>query len=210
MPSHAFYKKSKRGQSKVIERFRTPAEKLDDECIEKVKDGCMAVTATVDFWGNAPLHVTRDIKRAQFLLDHGADINARNNEGKTVLHLITETPRCYVEQEGKIILVSHFSKEQMQTISSSDYRIMQEEREFVEFLIQHGADINALDNSNCTPLCNTVMHTLFDPLLFDCLLAHGAGVNKGRPSPLYCNSMLDDYEELFGAWTKKLLAHGAH
>ena len=77
-----------------------------------------------DSFGHAPLHYANSVKVARILLSQGADIDARNNDGVTPLHL-TSLKTSLSEVIGLGLC---------------------------KLLITSGADVNAQDNDGNTPL----------------------------------------------------------
>lgn len=104
------------------------------------------------------------VDKTEELIAHGADVNARDNDGRTPLHTIFSCGMAYIFSESIL--------------------------EVIEIFVAHGADVNAKDNKGRTPLhmmCvepykteifenksgkNTVYRKMVDTLI-----AHGADIN---------------------------------
>jgi len=100
---------------------------------------------------STPLHLASywgGFKVAQLLLDHGADINVRDKNGRTPLH-------------GTLVGMHD---------GLGDYFF-----DTVRFLLEHGADVHALDNDRATPL-HVVLPT-GGTKATGLLLKHGADVH---------------------------------
>jgi ankyrin repeat protein len=116
------------------------------------------------------------------LLDHGADINAVDNSGKTVLHAAFK-PFNLVNDDYIKMLLDHGAD--INAVDNSGKTVLHAALESwtgklqcIKMLLDHGADINAVDKSG-----NTVLHAaceLFDGKNYNCtkmLLDHGADIN---------------------------------
>jgi ankyrin repeat protein len=71
----------------------------------------------------------------RMFLEHGADANAENNNGKTPLHILSEH-RMYRDNEDDV--VNH-----------------------VQLLLEHGAEVNRRDKNNQMPLLLAMGRDLF-------------------------------------------------
>ena len=95
---------------------------------------------------------TDDPSAVKFLLDMGADINARDEDGNTALHFAARIPY-----------------RDLQTPSKS--------RPVVELLIERGADLNAVNFRGIAPLGNAVIYDYFTSRI---LVRHGADVHRAE------------------------------
>ena len=83
-------------------------------------------------------------RTARILLEHGADSNAEDNDGKTLLHILSESK---AEDEGKVL----------------NHALL---------LLKHGAEVNSRDNNKATPLHLAIRQDQSN--LAGILLEHGA------------------------------------
>jgi ankyrin repeat protein len=94
---------------------------------------------------------------AEMLLEHGTDVNARNNHGETaLLHMFSLI--CHVEEDEAIYHVQH--------------------------LIAHGADINAKNDNGCTILNYALSGP--NPKLRQFLIDAGAKEGEECPPGFIC------------------------
>lgn len=97
--------------------------------------------------------IDRDyVQVAKLLLDARADVNARDQTGRSALLLATEG-------------------------SASEYRVIGADEPIARLLIARGADVNAQDQFGWTPLLKMLNLWADQPALIDLLLASGAGAN---------------------------------
>ena len=125
-------------------------------------------------WGWTPLHFAVSvmttgyakgtaIEVVQLLLDQGADIRAQDNEGRTPLHLAVTYDED--DDDGFHELVAMLGSERP-PVGATD---------MVEFLLDSGADIEALSNERETPLISAAAGSR-KPDVVRLLLSRGADV----------------------------------
>ena len=123
---------------------------------------------------------------ARILLEHGAEPNVKNNDGKTLLHVLLGSDWGYDDEDGA--------------------------QRIAQLLLEHGVSVDAQDEDHKTPLhlavkCGT-------PELTQTLLEHGADPNmkdkEGKtPLDLVLDGKIDD-EENVSAFMQLFLEKGAN
>ena len=128
---------------------------------------------------STPLHVASyygSVKAAQLLLGYGANIHLQNKSGQTPLHQAVDDLQVHVE----------------------DYYLA-----VIGFLLEHGAEVDALDSDNLTPLHVAAHHGSVKAAQL--LLEHGASLhlqnNEGRTPVQVAETRGDD------EFTELLLEH---
>ena len=140
-----------------------------------------------------PLHFASF--RGQFeialaLLDHGADVNARNADGQTPLHRVSLSPRLTRKFE-------------------SGYQEVEANR-LAQILLERGADVNARDKDQATPLHSASFMSNLETARV--LLNHGANIhakNHLGQTPLHIVSQGGYHSRSEPALVELLLSRGA-
>ncbi|HBB33888.1 MAG TPA: serine/threonine protein kinase [Cyanobacteria bacterium UBA8803] len=113
-----------------------------------------------DNLGRTPLSTTRSLEVMSLLIAHGADVNAKDNSGNTLLHAILTSSEWHKDQKDR-----------------KDEQGFPQEA--IKFLIANGADVNAKDNLGNTPL-HYAISRYENQGLVELLLAKGAEVNTAN------------------------------
>ncbi|MBN3896996.1 MAG: ankyrin repeat domain-containing protein [Nostoc sp.] len=156
----------------------------------------------------SPLHrasATGCLDICELLIDHGADVNALGEHGKTPLHLATQLGHQNITE---LLLDCGANVNALDESKSSPLfeAARHHDLSVAESLLDHGAEVNLIDNESWTPLLRAFQHSGNDEIV-RVLVAYGADVNvrglRGEsPLHLAVAQRNKDMVEL-------LLAHGA-
>jgi len=128
--------------------------------------------------GNTPLHesaIAGRIVITRLLLQNGADIDAKNRDGKSVLQLALENGRVPLAE----VLVKKFNvKFDPNTLLFNMVSSATSDRDVFAFLSHHGADLNAFNNDGETPLSLAVLSA--NRLQAKHLINNNADVNQAN------------------------------
>ena len=110
----------------------------------------------------------RSIELIHYLLTHGVNIEAQNNNGETALFMARdfETVKLLIEHGADVNIQDNTG----QTALFYTYNF-----EIAELLIEHGADVNIKDDTGQTALFKTNNFEIFE--IAELLIKHGANVN---------------------------------
>ena len=129
-----------------------------------------ATACSEDNLGRTPLHLVagskyyprRDdarvrVRSAQLLLEHGADVNSRDEDKSTPLHVASYCCRADVVQVlldhgATASLEGNLGRTPLHLVAGSRYYPVQNCVRIAKLLLEHGADANAHDADNITPL----------------------------------------------------------
>jgi ankyrin repeat protein len=136
----------------------------------------------------APLHHARNVDIAKFLLDKGAETNAKTLTGDTPLFWAAspEIASLLIDRGANVKAINQQGETPLhrftggQTVNG-EYKKLKLQSS--QLLISGGADVNAPDFEGNSPL-----HKVSDPDIAELLLAHGANVNaknKKLQTPLH-------------------------
>ena len=154
---------------------------------------------------------TPNIQFVQLLLEHGADVNAQNNDYSTPLHLATSPSGVGNPEIMKLLLehganVNAVDGTQSTPLHLASSRTFSQCLERVRVLIEHGADINAQDHVHWTSL--HLASSLGKTKIMQILLENGADVNAKswhHKTPLHLVMYLNSGAEA----ARLLIKHGA-
>ena len=118
--------------------------------------------------GETPLHLAHSEEVARFLIEHGADVNARDGEyGMTPLfNQGIAVCRFLVEKGADVNARDEYMKTPLHVAANWN------KKELADFLLSHGADVNARDASGWTPLHWAAFEG--GPEVAELLVSHGA------------------------------------
>ena len=124
--------------------------------------------------GITPLFLAVDCKSpielVAYLMDHGASPNARALDGSTPLHWV-----ALFDFELSLMVAALSGSHDTVDKAAESISCSIKYRKKALLLIEHGADVNAKDNSGRTPLCEAVSAGKENLVQF--FLEHGADVN---------------------------------
>ncbi|KAH8994729.1 ankyrin repeat-containing domain protein [Lactarius hatsudake] len=135
-------------------------------------------------------------KGVQWLLEHGADVNALNNSDRTPL-MVASQSHMYLSEPRADAMVQD---EGWRSSNSKDML------EIIRLLLSHGADTRAEDNSGMTPL-HLAAEFGASTEVMKLLIRHGADVNAKTDdlrTPLHLASQIESLEIV-----RFLVEHGA-
>lgn len=130
-----------------------------------------------DQLGYTPLHIAaiRDNRGiAETLLNHGADLNARDFHGRTAFMLALregwqELARFFLNQGSKLHTNYTLTNALFDAITGQDL-------EMTEYLLQHGFSVNAMNRTQTTPIHIAAAKGGVE--ILDLLIRQGANVNQ--------------------------------
>jgi ankyrin repeat protein len=175
---------AKRGHESIVSRLlgmTTDADqitKLEETGSQDVIGDCQSetfkshfknATEVRDNTGKTPLHYAIDEGSrgtAVLLLKGGADVIATDNDGLTPLHIISEWKKLPYRPRRR-------DGERRRVLSVRERKLRS--KKVVNFLLENGADINAITLNGSTPLHLAIASRKFNTV--GILLQHGANVN---------------------------------
>ena len=159
----------------------------------------------IDLEHNTPLLLATEnhleaLGAVQCLVKSGANVNAKNINGDTLLHLHPdpvlhdqsngfEISKCLIANKALLDAKNNDGMTPLHVAAAGD------QFEFIEFLIQNKTPIDVYDNEGNTPLHLATKDCYLDSL--KCLLKYGALINtknKNGSTPLHTAAELGDFE----------------
>jgi len=94
------------------------------------------------FWACEKVHTSVVI----LLLENGADVNAKNNDGATTMHVVLNAEKSfdyvdYAEENGVMVMQSEHTAE----VTEDDIAKSNSTREILSILVEWGIDLNVID-----------------------------------------------------------------
>ncbi|MBQ2620466.1 MAG: ankyrin repeat domain-containing protein [Thermoguttaceae bacterium] len=146
-----------------------------------------------------------NLEHVQYLVDHGADVNAKDNDGRTVLHYATmyakmkpvwisadgntkgkdETCVYFENDNNNLELVQWLVIEKGLDVNAKDNEgtailhnaVYQGNPKVIQWLLEQGADIDVKDNKGLTVLHYAIENIFPSFGLIQWLIDHGADIN---------------------------------
>jgi ankyrin repeat protein len=156
--------------------------------------------------GETPLHLAvryghKDV--AEFLLEHKADVNAKNNVGGTPLHVVANSVVAapLLANKADVNARDDDGDTPLHSAAFSNHK------DVAELLLANNAAVDAKNNNGRTPLAEALSESGTD--VAELLLAKGADINskdKDGMTPLIVAAVLGDRKSEVARF---LLAHGA-
>ncbi|MCC6005620.1 MAG: ankyrin repeat domain-containing protein [Thermofilum sp.] len=142
-----------------------------------------------------------DIVKVRYLLEKGANANARDSRGATALHKAASQGNVHIAQ----LLIEHGADVNSRNEYGATPLHYSKNGEVAELLIKHGADVDARDSDGWTPLHYVAEKGYLD--VAKVLILHGASINAKTflgLTPLHLAAEKGNIEVI-----KFLITHGA-